>query len=370
MAQYVLFSHDGFGLGHVRRNALIGRALKRRDPTCGVTIVTGVAVAPRWLTDPSFRVVTIPPMVKAADGSYRHASLPFEQAIAHRADKFRAVIQTVKPDVVLVDRHPYGIAGELRAGLDLARNGGAHLVVGLRDVLDEPGRIAQELAGAGWAGVEDLFDYGLIYGESVVCDHRVEYGLTLRTHYCGLVAPDAVEPVARHPFELVVAAGGGGDGAITFELGSALLTERPNWRATVLAGPAARSWVLAHPTLGQRITLRHNVDGCAPYFASAAAVVQMAGYNSTAEALRASIRPILVPRRNPRREQAIRASRLAAMGLADVVDAGAHATEVAWLLDRPRVLQAGACEQTGLRLDGAQRAADRLAALATAGARS
>ena len=42
-------------------------------------------------------------------------------------------------------------------------------------------------------------------------------------------------------------------------------------------------------------------------FARAAAVLCMAGYNSTLEALAAGRRPILVPRRSPRREQAIRA---------------------------------------------------------------
>ena len=103
----------------------------------------------------------------------------------------------------------------------------------------------------------------------------------------------------------------------------------------------------------------------APYFASASALVQMAGYNSSAEALVGGVRPILVPRRNPRREQAIRASRLAAMGLADVVDEAARPEEVAWLLDRPRHLDADTVARAGLRLDGAQRAAERLMALAT-----
>ena len=58
----------------------------------------------------------------------------------------------------------------------------------------------------------------------------------------------------------------------------------------------------------------------------------MAGYNTTFEALAAGIRPVLVPRRNPRREQAIRASRLTALGVADIVDEGVPVEEVDWLL--------------------------------------
>jgi len=83
----------------------------------------------------------------------------------------------------------------------------------------------------------------------------------------------------------------------------------------------------------------------------------MAGYNSTLEALAAGIRPVLVPRRAPRREQAIRALRLAALGVADVVDGEASLEEVTWLLERPRLLPPGALDAAGIRLDGAERAA-------------
>lgn len=32
MPTFVLFSHDGYGLGHVRRNTLIARALLQLEP--------------------------------------------------------------------------------------------------------------------------------------------------------------------------------------------------------------------------------------------------------------------------------------------------------------------------------------------------
>ena len=48
MARYLFFSHDGFGLGHVRRNTLVARALLGREPEAEVAIVTGLAVQPTW----------------------------------------------------------------------------------------------------------------------------------------------------------------------------------------------------------------------------------------------------------------------------------------------------------------------------------
>ena len=87
----------------------------------------------------------------------------------------------------------------------------------------------------------------------------------------------------------------------------------------------------------------------------------MAGYNSTLEALAAGHRPVLVPRRHPRSEQAIRAERLQELGLADVVQPGADPAEVAaWLRDRPRVLPGGALDAAGIDLRGAETAATRL----------
>ncbi|NUS50408.1 MAG: hypothetical protein HOQ22_05120, partial [Nocardioidaceae bacterium] len=63
-------------------------------------------------------------------------------------------------------------------------------------------------------------------------------------------------------------------------------------------------------------------------------------------------------------EQAIRAGRLAALGLADVVDEGADVGEVAWLLGRPRTLRPDALQDAGIDLDGAGNAARRMRLLA------
>lgn len=372
MSRYLFSSHDGFGLGHVRRNTLVATALLARDPAAEVAIVTGLGVRPAWLADPRLRVTTVPPLLKDADGAYRNDELSFEEAIARRAAGFEAAVAGFAPDVVVVDRHPYGLAGELSPGLDRAARSGAALVLGLRDVLDEPSKVAEELAGDGWAGVADRFDEVLVYGERVLCDHEAEYGLPVAPRYCGWVVERA--PARRRdPHLLVVTAGGSGDGDAVFRLGIELAVRRPRQRVLLVAGPYATptsaTGMVLHPSLGGRVELVRDTPGCGRLFAGAGSVVQMAGYNSTFEALAAGIRPILVPRRTPRREQAIRASRLAALGVADVVDEPAPADEVAWLLERPRVLPAGALEAAGIALDGAERAAAALEALRPVAAR-
>lgn len=367
MARYLFSSHDGFGLGHVRRNTLIAHSLLQRDPDAEVTIVTGLAVRPLWLDGGAMRVVHVPPLLKDAQGSYRALDLSFAEAVATRERAFLDTVDAVRPDVVVVDRHPYGVAGELRAGLERAAGAGAALVLGLRDVLDDAGTVRRELAGAGWRDVPELFDEVLTYGERVLCDQQEEYGLPLAPRYCGWVV-DPPAPRVRDPLLLVVTGGGGADGDAVFRLGAEVAAAVPALRTVLVAGPYSDTRLteqLATAAEGsESLRVMRNAPDCGGLMAGAGAVIQMAGYNSTLESLAAGVRPVLVPRRAPRREQAIRALRLAALGVADVVDAGASLEEVMWLLSRPRLLRPGDLADAGIRLDGAARAAARIADLA------
>jgi predicted glycosyltransferase len=358
MARYLFASHDGFGLGHVRRNTLVARAILAREPDAEIVVVTGLPMRPAWLGE-GVRVVPVPALLKDSAGSYRNPGMSVQQALGARSAAFTAAVEQVRPHVVVVDRHPYGTAGELKDGLHAARRGGAALVLGLRDILDQASAVEAELAGAGWDGVAGLFDEVLVYGERVLCDHEREYGLPVAPRYTGWVV-DSAAPREREPGLVVVSAGGGGDGAQVFALGARLAARLPDGRVVIVAGPYATREI----TGGGNLTVLRDAPGCAELFARSVGVVEMAGYNSTFEALAAGVRPVLVPRRNPRREQAIRASRLTALGVADTVDEGVPVEEVDWLLARSRLLPEGALDAAGIRLDGAQRAAATISALA------
>ncbi len=199
-------------------------------------------------------------------------------------------------------------------------------------------------------------------------DHEAEYGLTLPLSYCGWVVE---QPGPSRPESnlLVVAAGGGGDGAAVFDMGAQLLAHRTDLVGLFAPGPYAGADAMSR--LGQlgsdRARVVSPLDACGKWFSRAGAILCMSGYNSTLEALAAGQRPILMPRRNPRREQAIRAERLEGLGLADVVDPGADPS-------RRHCLCSGAiapsrpapCEAAGIDLDGAGTAARRLHALSKA----
>ena len=363
--RYLFVSHDGFGLGHVRRNMRIATALRRSEPDAQIAVLTGIETTHDWLDRVGATVVRVPALVKGSDGRYRNPCMPHRRALETRSAQLLETVAMFEPDVVLVDRHPFGLAGEWRCGLYAARAQGAKILVGLRDVLDEPNVVRAEFASDRWEGVNKLVDEVLVYGSPVLCDHEAEYDLAISPTYCGWVG----EPASNYssPVDsglLVVAAGGGGDGAAVAELGCGLAGHHKVRRATFVTGPAGKERANdLRRRLEQTETDVHilsSVPDCTPLFAKAGMVLEMAGYNSTIEALSVGSRPILMPRRAPRREQAIRASRLASLGLVDVVDADAQADEIAWMLDRPRRLAPNALPNVGLDLNGATNTAHRL----------
>jgi predicted glycosyltransferase len=360
----VLTSHDGYGLGHTRRNLNLARALLA-DPAAHVVVVTGLDVDLAGMRHPRLRVVKVPPLVKDASGAYVHPTMSFEDATAARGRIVQQLVSRWQPHAMVVDRHPYGIGGELRPAIEHARSIGTRTVLGLRDILDEPEVVRRELGGRGWDAVTDLFDAITVYGGPSVCDHELEYGLPMTPHYTGWVV-DQVEAAHRYDDLVVATCGGGGDGARLQQLvldTAAILDTR---RFLVVAGPhAERTSARSHtppaeqrPSRPRGVVLVRSIRGCAQLYVHAGAVVQMAGYNSTYEALAGGIRPILLPRRSPRREQAIRASRLAALGLADVLDDATTPSELAWLLGQDRSSDADRAARAGVRLDGAERAAE------------
>ena len=123
-------------------------------------------------------------------------------------------------------------------------------------------------------------------------------------------------------------------------------------------------WLKRTSPARARLTIGEEVDGCGSLFSRAAAVLEMAGYNSTFEALAAGHRPVLVPRRAPRAEQLIRAERLASLGLADVIDERSDPAEVIPLLEGPRRTSVEHVLRCGIALDGAAEAAVILGRLA------
>ena len=106
--RFLFYSHDGLGLGHVRRNLAIGAGLIGLAPDSSVLMVTGAAHTERLGVGRGVDVLRLPAWRKVANGRYgaRHLSIPDQDLSALRAGQIAAAVRAFRPDVMLVDRHP------------------------------------------------------------------------------------------------------------------------------------------------------------------------------------------------------------------------------------------------------------------------
>jgi predicted glycosyltransferase len=143
----LLYSHDTFGLGHLRRSRAIAEALVSSLKGSSALILTGSPVAGRFTFPPGVDHIRMPGVVKTIDAEYISESLnlDIEQTTALRASVILAAAVTFNPDLVIVDKEPTGFRGELTTTLEILKEmGRAKIVLGIRDILDSPEALSQE----------------------------------------------------------------------------------------------------------------------------------------------------------------------------------------------------------------------------------
>jgi predicted glycosyltransferase len=263
-------------------------------------------------------------------------ALGFETVLDIRQELIRTAALRFEPDVLLVDHMPHGSMGELVPTLEALADTPTRKVLGLRDILDDPGTVRRRwtLEGA-FSAVERHFDQVLVYGSRDVFDVAAEYRwpahLAQRMHYCGYVCARTPGPFTAlrrrylHGREvgtkLILAMAGGG--ADAFPLFDAILAALPTilthrlCRLVLVTGPFLPRDQLAALRRRARdlpVKLLSTVSDSLSHMAAADLVVTMAGYNTTAELLRVGTPGLLVPRAGPSAEQQMRASLLAQRG--------------------------------------------------------
>lgn len=338
----LLYSHDTFGLGHLRRASAIAKALVAEIPGLTALIATGSPVAGRFALPKGVDYVRLPGVVKNADGSYasQNLGLDIDAVTRLRAGVIAATVEAFEPDLVIVDKEPTGFRGELLPTLErLAERGDARLVLGLRDVLDAPDALAPEWARKGaLAAAERFYDEIWVYGAEAVYDPLfgldASDALRARVRYTGYLRRDAAETacdiMVEAPFVLVTP-GGGGDGAalVDWVLAAYEADAELHPRAEIVFGPfldAERrmEFEARARALRGRVRTHGFVSNMEALLARASGVVAMGGYNTFCEILSADKPAVLAPRTVPRREQEIRAEAAAALGLLSRLSPGAH----------------------------------------------
>ncbi len=332
----LMYSHDSYGLGHLRRTLALAEAFVGADPSTSVLILTGSTVSGTFRMSPGIDLVKLPSAIKVASGVYEASrmSVDFENLKDLRSALILSAVKAFDPDAFIVDKSPLGMKREVYPALKFLRKKrpSTLTVLGLRDVMDDPALIRRNWREGRIApAIEDFYDTILVYGPREVYDPLPEYGLSdatlRRCHYVGYVGRtstlDETSDLAFQPGYVLVTAGGGGDG---FDLIKnyleSLRRPEPAFESLVVTGPMMddeSKMEIEHLARGLRVRVMEFRADMECLIHRAGAVVSMGGYNSTIELLAARKRALIVPRVEPRVEQLIRAERLSRLGLVEMI---------------------------------------------------
>ena len=336
----LLYSHDSFGLGHVSRCRTIANAIVEADQSVSVLILSGSPVVGSYEFRSGVDFVRIPGVVKIETGEYDSANLRMnvEHTLEMRTRIIRDTADIYRPDLFIVDKEPLGLRGEVGPALRLLKERGTPLVLGLRDVMDDPAQLAKEWERKNVVpALRDLYDeiwvYGLPQVNKPLTGIDVPPSVRHKMVYTGYLrrelplhgdVPHEMEEIDG-PF-ILVTPGGGGDGVELVDWVLAAYETDPNipYGAVIVFGPfmpatareAFKERAARFPNI-RTLTFTNNLGAL---MKSAAGVVAMGGYNTFCEILSFDKRAIIVPRTHPRLEQFIRARAARNIGLIEMLD--------------------------------------------------
>lgn len=331
----LIYSHDTFGLGHLRRCRAIAHSLVGYDQNMSVLILSGSPIIGNFDFRARVDFVRVPGVIKLRNGEYTSLALhiDIEETLAIRASIVQHTAEAFDPDIFIVDKEPLGLRGEVASTLELLKSKGTPLVLGLRDVLDEPATLRAEWARKrALPALRDLYDEIWVYGDPEICDPLAGLGIPQmvrdKMRFTGYLRRELPADAPAHaplnkieaPY-LLVTPGGGGDGQEMVDWVLSAYETDPGLPhpALLVLGPfmasesqtefQARADRLPNVEV---ITFDTHIESL---FDRAVGVVAMGGYNTFCEILSFDKPGLIVPRTVPRKEQYIRASRAQDMGL-------------------------------------------------------
>jgi len=345
----LIYSHDSFGLGHLRRCRTIAHSLVETDKDVSVLILSGSPIIGSFDFRARVDFVRIPGVIKLRNGEYTSLNLHLhiEETLRLRASIITHTAEAFRPDLFIVDKEPLGLRGEVQDTLELLRERGVPVVLGLRDVMDEPAQLAPEWSRKNVVpALQRYYDELWVYGLPQICDPlegiAVPPAVRQQMRYTGYLRRKApqhnpIDPdtgFGDAPF-LLVTPGGGGDGVELVDWVISAYEAEPDlpYPALLVFGPFMAPELQAE--FQQRVARLDRVKAITfdarieMLMERALGVVAMGGYNTFCEILSFDKRALIVPRTQPRLEQYIRAARAAELGLVTMLeDDGAPAPRV------------------------------------------
>jgi predicted glycosyltransferase len=342
----IVYSHDAFGLGNIRRMLAICKHLLAAIPQVSILVLSGSPAIQNFQIPARLDYIKLPCLARDTNGKLRakYLSSDVTETVKLRSNLIKTAILDFQPDLILVDKKPYGLLGELKPTLDIIKTYSPQtkLVLLLRDILDAPEVTIQEWQSQGYyQAVQHYYDRVLVVGMAEVFNLVQEYQFPQiaaeKTTFCGYLEKDFVKVPAtlirrklglkkRSDKLIVVTPGGGEDGSYLIENYLAALPkirQHHNCKTLIILGSEMATVdrdklvkiMKKHPD----VTFLRFTNHLMNYLQAADLVISMAGYNTITEILSLNKKAVVIPRCQPSQEQLIRAFRMMKLGLLEMI---------------------------------------------------
>jgi predicted glycosyltransferase len=348
----LMYSHDTYGLGHIRRTMAIASHLL--GPRINILILTGSPIVGRFTFPDRIDFVRIPGMIKKTNDEYLPLSIKIHarHVLDIRKNIITATAKAFQPHLFIVDKEPLGLKKEVLPTLRWLRRcrPDTRSILGLRDIMDDAVTVKKDWKRKRvYEHLEMLYSEIWIYGNREFYDPIAEYDISesvsQKMHFTGYIprkipSKDAVRTVKKElglkdgEKLVVVTTGGGGDGFRVMDTYLGMLesfSHTPPFKSVLITGPfmpkqSRRDVFKRARRMGVRTY--HFYRQMEKIFAAADIVVSMGGYNTLCEILGQGTISLVIPRETPRQEQIIRARSFHRQGLVEYIPWADYAPDI------------------------------------------
>jgi predicted glycosyltransferase len=342
-SRLLIYSHDCYGLGHLRRCMTIANSLVDHRGDLSVLIISGSPVAGSFEFQDRVDFTRIPGVIKERKGGRLRAlklDMSIEEILRIRSKLITQTAESFEPDLFLVDHQPLGLRNEAEDALRILKKNGAKLILGYRDIPNVDGTAEPWEFRDEERIVKDLYDNVWVFGLSSIYDPIAEKKMSQdiidKTRFTGYLrrtySPvDAINSrmnpvpiIGDHPYILAITGGGGdGDGLVDWVLRAYEYDSEIPYSTYILMGPFMNTNLqeefverIERINIASKkihaMSFHPNVESL---YTGAVGVVAMGGYNIFCEILSFDKQSIIIPRTIPGKEQFTRAKRASDLGL-------------------------------------------------------
>jgi predicted glycosyltransferase len=317
--------------------------LLNRIPNLSILVISGSPALHRLRIPQGLDYIKLPCLERDISGQVnpKYLNQTLAPVVNLRSSIIKTTIMDFKPDLLLVDKKPYGLKGELKATLNELKQNcfPTKVVLLLRDIIDSPEVTIKHWQENGfYEAVDHFYDQVLVVGSPKIFDLTQEYqfpqSVSEKVKFCGYIYKQAQPELAAilrqelsvKPDEslILITPGGGADGYHLVNNYIQSIEKLPSpWKDKV------KSLIISGPEMPQiqikalkdavrllpQVQILEFADQPENYMQAADLIISMGGYNTLTEILSLGKPAVVIPRIKPVKEQLIRAEAMAKLGL-------------------------------------------------------